>query len=183
MRQRLFFWLRNISILLFLSSCATGSTLVEKNIIKPGMTKGDLDFVLAYRSFLDQVNIPTGYREYFSNERKEILAPDKADKDIYYVFRNVYQPVKCGWLMCNSGDGILDKTFSNYSDAVNYVTGVKKKPKQTITIEENGQVAEIPVNSKKGTVFSDLSGLIESFKSGKISREEFEERKKQILDE
>ncbi len=183
MRQRLSFWLKKVSILLFLSSCATGSSLVERNIIKPGMTKGDLDFVLAYRSFLDQVNIPTGYREYFSNERKEILAPDKADKDIYYVFRNVYQPVKCGWLMCNSGDGILDKTFSNYSDAVNYVTGVKKEPKQTITIEENGQVAEIPVNSKKGTVVSDLSGLIESFKSGKISREDFEERKKQILDE
>ena len=96
------------------------------------MTKGDLDFVLAYRSFWDQVNIPTAYREYFSNERKEILAPDKTDKDIYYVFRNVFQPVKCGWLMCNSGDGTLDKTFSNYSDAVNYVTGAKKNQKKQL---------------------------------------------------
>ena len=85
MRQRLSFWLKNVSILLFLSSCATGSSLVERNIIKPGMTKGDLDFVLAYRSFWDQVNIPTAYREYFSNERKEILAPIKQIK-IFTMF-------------------------------------------------------------------------------------------------
>ena len=175
--------LKHLLIILALSSCATGSTLVEKNIIKPGMTKNDLDVVLAFRSFLDQVAVPTAYREYFSNERKEILAPDKKNKDIYYVFRNVYRPVTCGWIMCNSGDGILEKTFANYSDAANFITGEKKEPKQTITIEENGQIAEIPLNSKKGTVVSDLSGLIESFKSGKISKEEFEERKKEILDE
>ena len=37
--------------------------------------------------------------------------------------------------MCNS----LDKTFSNYSDAVNYVKEQKKNQKITITIEENWQ--------------------------------------------
>ena len=56
------------------------------------MTKGDLDFVLALDRFGIKL-IYQVYREYFSNERKEILALDKTDKDIYYVFRNVFQPV------------------------------------------------------------------------------------------
>ena len=54
-----------IGLLFFLSACASGSSLVEKNVIKPGMTKLDLNFVLAYRSFWDQVAVPLAYREYF----------------------------------------------------------------------------------------------------------------------
>ena len=94
---------------IILTSCATGSSLVDKNIIKPGMTKLDLNFVLAYRTFWDQVSIPTAYREYFPSQKKEILAPDKKNKDVYYVFKNVYRPVKCGWILCDEGDGTLDK--------------------------------------------------------------------------
>ena len=41
------------------------------------MTKNDLDIVLAYRTFWDQVNVPNAYREYFRKQKKEILAPDK----------------------------------------------------------------------------------------------------------
>ena len=54
-----------IGLLFFLSACASGSSLVEKNVIKPGMTKLDLNFVLAYRSFWEgksfnsEVKLPT----------------------------------------------------------------------------------------------------------------------------
>lgn len=168
---------------IILTSCATGSSLVDKNIIKPGMTKLDLNFVLAYRTFWDQITVPTAYREYFSSQKKEILAPDKKNKDIYYVFTNVYRPVKCGWILCDEGDGTLDKTFLNYASAIKYVTGEKKEPKQTISIEEDGKVAEIPAGSKKGSVVKDLGNLIESYKSGNISKEEFERKKQEILSE
>ena len=175
--------LKHLLIILALGSCATGSTLVEKNIIKPGMTKNDLDGVLAFRSFLDQVAVPTAYREYFSNERKEILAPDKKNKDIYYVFKNVNKPMKCGWILCNSGDGFLDKTFSNYVDASSYILGTSKKPKKTVSIEDNGKISEISTKRRNGTLVSDLGSLIESLKSGKISQEEFDKKKEELLSE
>tara|TARA_Y100001970_G_scaffold284438_2_gene401812 strand:- start:664 stop:1197 length:534 start_codon:yes stop_codon:yes gene_type:complete len=168
--------------LFFLYSCSTGSQLVEKKIIKPGMTKLDVNFILSYRTFWDQISVPTAYREYFSKEKKEILAPDKKNKDIYYVFRNVYQPVTCGWVLCKEGDGILDKTFSNYSMAAKYVTGEKKEPKKSLTIVENDTTQEVNfVAESKETVVDELSKLINEYKSNKITKEEFDRRKEEIL--
>ena len=172
-----------IGLLFLLSACATGSSLVEKNVIKPGMTKLDLNFVLAYRSFWDQVSVPLAYREYFFEQKKEILAPDKKNKDIYYVFKNVYKPMTCGWLLCKEGDGTLEKTFTNYAQAVKFVTGENKEPKKTISIEQDGKTEEIPSTDADKSVVKDLAGLIEDYKSGKISKEQFETKKKQILSE
>ncbi len=171
------------SIFIFLVSCSSGSKLVQKNIIKTGMTKNDLDIVLAYRTFWDQVNVPNAYREYFRKQKKEILAPDKKNKDIYYVFKNVNRPMKCGWILCNSGDGFLDKTFSNYVDASSYILGTSKKPKKTVSIEDNGKISEISTKRRNGTLVSDLGSLIESLKSGKISQEEFDKKKEELLSE
>jgi len=70
---------------------------------------------------MDQITIPQSYREYFSSEKKEILGDDKGK--VYYVFKNVYTPVKCGILLCTAGDGILEKTFFSYSDARKFVKG------------------------------------------------------------
>ena len=170
-------------ILLFLNACASGSSLVEKDLIKPGMTKLDVNFVLAYRSFWDQITVPTAYREYFSEQKKEILAPDKKNKDIYYVFKNVYTPVTCGWVLCKEGNGTLEKTFSNYTKAIKFVTGETKEPKKTISIEQDGKVEVIPSGDENKSVVSDLGRLIEEYKSGKISKTEFENKKKQILSE
>ena len=74
---------------IILTSCATGSSLVDKNIIKPGMTKLDLNYVLAYRTFWDQITVPTAYREYFQSQKKEILAPDKKIK-IFIMFLKMF---------------------------------------------------------------------------------------------
>ena len=147
------------------------------------MTKLDLNFVLAYRSFWDQVSVPLAYREYFFEQKKEILAPDKKNKDIYYVFKNVYKPMTCGWLLCKEGDGTLEKTFTNYTQAVKFVTGENKEPKKTISIEQDGKTEEIPSADADKSVVNDLAQLIEDYKSGKISKSEFETKKKQILSE
>ena len=147
------------------------------------MTKFEVDWVLYTKAFWHQILLPTSYREYFAKERKEILANDKKIKDIYYVFRNVNTPVKCGWMLCKEGDGILDKTFSSYSEAVKYVTGEKKEPKKSLTIVENNETEEInfAADGNQETIVNDLSKLIEDYKSGKITKEEFNRQKAKIL--
>ena len=170
-------------ILIFVYSCSTGSQLAQKDKIKSGMTKFEVDWVLYTKAFWHQILIPTAYREYFAKERKEILASDRKIKDIYYVFRNVNTPVKCGWMLCKEGDGILDKTFSNYSAAVKYATGKKKEPKKSLTIVENNETEEInfAADGNQETIVNDLSKLIEDYKSGKITKEEFNRQKAEIL--
>ena len=147
------------------------------------MTKFEVDWVLYTKAFWHQILLPTSYREYFAKERKEILANDKKIKDIYYVFRNVNTPVKCGWMLCKEGDGILDKTFNSYSEAVKYVTGKKKEPKKSLTIVENNETEEInfAADGNQETIVNDLSKLIEDYKSGKITKEEFNRQKAKIL--
>ena len=184
-RQALFDELyRKILILpfiFFLTACATPTELVKKNKIRPGMNKYEIDNVLIFKSFWNQLFIPEGYREYFFKEKKEILSG--TGKHIYYVFKNVNTKVTCGWLLCDYGNGILDKTFTNYRDAVNHIIddekiAAKKEPKKTITIVEDNIETEVPEDEE---MMKQLSKLMKDYKSGKISKEEFTSKKTEIL--
>ena len=162
---------------IFISSCSTGTKLVNSDKIKPGMTKLDVEMELSFRAINYQAGIPSGYREYFSNLKKEILADDR--KQVYYVYKNVFRPVTCGFLLCNLGDGILEKTFFNYNDARKFVKGkeeTKIEPKKTVTIESNGQLDEVD-----SADIVKLQSLIKDFESGKITEEEFNKRKSEII--
>ena len=163
---------------IFLSGCfSSGVKLVTSNKIKPGMTKLDVEWVLASRALIYQAALPAGYREYFSNLKKEILSDEQ--KQVYYVYKNVYTPVKCGILMCKLGDGILEKTFFNYSDARKFIKGdetIKIEPKTTVTIENNGQSNEVETAD-----IDKLQTLIKDFESGKITEEEFNNKKSEII--
>ena len=163
---------------IFLSGCfSSGVKLVTSNKIKPGMTKLDVEWVLASRALIYQAALPAGYREYFSNLKKEILSDEQ--KQVYYVYKNVYTPVKCGILMCKLGDGILEKTFFNYSDARKFIKGdetIKIEPKTTVTIENNGQSNEVETAD-----IDKLQTLIKDFESGKITEEEFYNKKSKII--
>ena len=166
------------TFLIFLSGCfSSGEKLVNSNKIKPGMTKIDVEWVLASRALIHQAALPAGYREYFSDLKKEILSDER--KKVYYVYKNVYTPVKCGILMCKLGDGILEKTFFNYDEARKFIKGdetIKVEPKTTVTIENNGQTNEVE------TVDIDkLQTLIKDFESGKITEEEFNNKKSEII--
>ena len=162
---------------ILVASCSTGTKVVNSDKIKSGMTKIDVEFVLSFTAINYQAGIPTGYREYFSNLKKEILADEK--KQVYYVYKNVFTPVTCGFLLCNLGDGILEKTFFDYSDARNFVKGkedIKIEPKSTITIESNGQLDEVD-----SADIVKLQSLIKDFESEKITEEEFNKRKLEII--
>ena len=86
--------------------------------------------------------------------------------------------------MCNEGNGILDKIYYNYHEARQYVLGndtnlVKKEPKKTITIVEDNKETQIVAKDK---TIEQLNELIEKYKSGEISEEEFSTEKKKILE-
>ena len=170
-----------IILLFLLPACfASNVKLIENNKIVPGMSKPEVAYVFAFQSILENPFLPLAYREYFPSERKEILSDDN-DKNVYYVFKNVSNEVKCGWWICNYGDGILDKTFLNYSAAVNYVKKTEKKKyiqKKTVTIVDKGKKQTI---SAEKNVLDELSKVTKDYKDGKISESEFEKRKEEIL--
>jgi len=81
--------------------------------------------------------------------------------------------------MCKLGDGILEKTFFNYSDARKFIKGnedIKIEPKTTVTIENNGQTNEVETAD-----IDKLQTLIKDFESGKITEEEFNNKKSEII--
>lgn len=169
----LFFLLASI----ILTNCSTGTKVVNSNKIKPGMSKNSVNLVLYVNAMMDQITIPQSYREYFSFEKKEILGDDKGE--VFYVFRNVYEPVRCGIMICNPGNGFLEKIFFNYSDARKFVKGdeankVTKKTK--LTIQNNGVSNEI-----ESSDIIKLQKLIKDFESKKISEEEFNRKKAEII--
>ena len=149
-----------------LSGCfASNVKLIENNKIYPGMSKIQINSVFAYQSILENPLLPLSYKEYFQKENKEILSDDN-DRNVYYVFRNVYKPVSCNWLYCNFGDGVLESTFYSYNDAVNFIKKTEKKKyiqKKTVKIEQNGKVQEISSNQ-------DLEGLKKYLKIIKMEK-------------
>ena len=86
---------------------------------------------------------------------------------------------KCGILLCDFGDGLLEKTFFNYNEARRFVKGnedIAVQKKTTVTIESNGQSDEVEVED-----IVKLQNLIKDFESGKISEEEFNQKKAEII--
>jgi len=166
---------------LILTGCfASSGNLVNKKKIRPGMNKLDVMFVFAFQSVLENPFLPTSYREYFREEKKEILSDDN-DKNIYYVFEYVYKPVTCGFWVCKEGDGRLAKIAYNYSDARNYIKKDNKKsyqPKKTVTIVEKGQTQEL---SSDNDTLAQIKKLAKDYQDGKLTEEQFEKKKKELL--
>ena len=50
-------------------------------------------------------------------------------------------------------------------------------------IQDNGKISEISTNRGNGTFVNDLGSLIEAYKSGKITKKEFDKKKDAILSE
>ena len=166
---------------LILTGCfASSAKLIDKNKIRIGMNKFDVFLVFAYQSILENPFLPTAYREYFKEERKEILSDDN-DKNIYYVFEYVNKPVTCGFWVCREGDGRLAKIAYNYNDARNYIKKDNKKtyqPKKTVTIVENGQTKELSFDND---ILTQIKKLAKDYEDGKITEAQFEMKKKELL--
>ncbi len=171
-QQTLFVRLRRkilgLSFVFFLAACTTGSQKISSGDVRSGMSKGELRTALSMTYPSEDPFLTSGISKMFYNENKEIIYGSA--QTVFYVFRNVTKPIKCGWI-CDYGNGYLEKWFYSYSDAANYITK-KKTPKVK---------AKKKIITKDKDVVDNLNKLIEEYQSGKISKEEFTSKKAEIL--
>ena len=161
----------NILLSLFtflLIGCATGSQIITSGDVRVGMSKLELQSTLFMSYPSEDPFIPGGDSNMFYKENKEII--NGSSKTVFYVFKNVTKPVTCGWI-CDYGNGYLEKWFYSYYDAKEYITK-KELPK----VETKKKIV-----TKDKDVVDALNKLIEDYKSGKISEEEFSSKKSDIL--
>jgi hypothetical protein len=90
--------------------------------------------------------------------------------------KNVTKPFKCGFLLCDYGNGTLESYHFNYNQAVDSI--IQSNQKNTSTVKNNTKTTTDPI---KGDTLQQLLELSRDFKSGKISKQEFESKKAEIL--
>ena len=158
---------RKILILLFtflLAACATGSQIITSGDVRVGMSKSELRSALFMTYPSEDPFLGTGISKMFYKENKEIIYGSA--QTVFYVFRNVTKSIKQG-----HGNGYLEKWFYSYSDAENYI--IAKKTSKVKTVKK--------ILTKDKDIVDNLNKLIEDYKSGKISKEEFASKKAEIL--
>ena len=158
-----------LPFIFFLTACTTGSQIIGSGDVRVGINKSELQSLLFKSYPSEDPFIPGGDSNMFYKENKEII--NGSAKTVFYVFRNVTKPVKCGWILCKEGNGYLEKWFYSYSEARDYVTK-KELPKVK---------AQKKIVIKDKDVVNALNKLIEDYKSGKINKEEFSSKKADIL--
>ena len=158
-----------LPFIFFLTACTTGSQIIGSGDVRVGMSKAELRTKLNMTYPSEDPFLNTGISKMFYKENKEIIYGSA--QTVFYVFRNVTKPLKCGVWTCDYGNGYLEKWFYSYSDAKAYVT-VKELPKVKTTKK---------IVTKDKDVVDNLNKLIEDYKSGKISKEEFSSKKADIL--
>ncbi len=63
-----------LNCLLFLVACATGQELVKENKIRIGMSKADVEFVMAFQANVaSEIFLPLSYREYNRKRTKRFV--------------------------------------------------------------------------------------------------------------
>lgn len=128
-----------------------------------------------FKSYLSEDPFIDGsFKRYYSNQNKEILAG--SSQSIFFVFKNVTKPSKCGFLSCDYGNGTLESYHFNYNQAVDSI--FRSNQRNTSTVKNNTKTTTDPI---KGDALQQLLKLSRDFKSGKISEQEFESKKAEIL--
>ena len=173
--------MRNILLifsLLFLFSCTTGEKLISSGKIQKGLSKQDMRGKFMSSTLSEDPFLPEGGRLYFSNTKTEIVYP--SSKSYFYVFTNVFKPMKCGNWACDLGNGYYDSWHVSIPAARKYIdetfgnkkkVAIKKKKKDLPKISQ-------PNSSEK---LDKLQLLINKFENGNISREEFNREKQKLL--
>ncbi len=164
--------------LFFLYACTTGQELISSGEIQKGLSKQDMRGKFMSSTLSEDPFLPEGGRLYFSDTRTEIIYP--SSKSYFYIFTNVFKPMKCGNWACDLGNGYYDTWHVSIPAAKKYIDetyGKKKKVKQTKKIKELPKISK-PKSTEK---IDKLQVLINNFESGKISREEFNKQKKELL--
>ena len=173
--------MRNILLiisLLFIFSCTTGEKLISSGKIQKGLSKKDMRGKFMSSTLSEDPFLPEGGRLYFSNTKTEIVYP--SSKSYFYVFTNVFKPIKCGNWACDLGNGYYDSWHVSIAAARKYIDETYGKKKKVIQKKKKKALPKIsqPKTTEK---INKLQVLIKNFESGIISREEFNKKKKELL--
>jgi hypothetical protein len=163
-----------LSCLLFLVACATGSELISQGEVRKGMSKSQLRSALNMSYPSDDPFVGGSFSKLFSTLNKEIIYG--SGKKQFYVFRNVSVPAKCGFWSCEYGNGYLENWFYSYQSAVDFIKN-KKQSEAKVKEKKPLVIKKVEVSTMK-----QLNKLVEDYKSGKITEEEFNLGKKKILE-
>ena len=122
--------------------------------------------------------LPEGGRLYFSETKTEIIYP--SSKSYFYVFTNVFKPMKCGNWACDLGNGYYDSWHVSIPAARKYIDETYGNKKKAVTKKQKKVLPKIS-QPKSSDKIDKLQGLINKFENGDISREEFNKQKKELL--
>ena len=164
--------------ILFLNSCSgTTTSRMQSNEIRIGMDKKQFcNLFLSFKFKQDPCAIGrNNMHMYFPSTKMEIFADN--NREIFFVFHNVFRPWKQKTLLIDEGDGWLGKIFYNYKEAYDYANNHLKQKK----IKKSEKKKQSNSTTNSDTRVSIMELLIQDYKTGKIDRDEFERRKKILL--
>lgn len=160
-----------ISILTF--GCATTDSLISEGKVYSGMSKTSLRNLLLDVYPNEDPFIYGSFSEFDYSNNIEIISG--SNRNVFYVFKDVKTPVKCGLIICKYGDGKLLSWHYSINSARTALTDNNK-------FEDSQQPKISKVSSSNNQDHVDaLNKLIEDFQSGKISQTEFNKKKSEIL--
>ena len=164
--------------LLFLYSCTTGQELISSGKIQKGLSKQDMRSKFMSSTLSEDPFLPEGGRLYFSETKTEIVYP--SSKSYFYVFTNVFKPMKCGNWACDPGNGYYDSWHVSIAAAKKYINETYGKNKGVSKKKKNKELPKISQPNSTAKI-DKLQLLINKFESGNISRDEFNRQKKKLL--
>ena len=163
------------SLIITLTSCVTGSSVVSKGNVYSGMSKSDLRGKLLRTYTGDDPFLKSEHKNLYDSSKKiEIIWGSSAN--VFYVFENVYKPMTCRTFTCDYGSGSLKSWHFTLADARSSLNTKKKivqkkQPKISVSSNSNLNVDYI----------KELNKLIDDLESGKITQKEFNTKKNKIL--
>ena len=169
----------HLFLFIFINGCVSGSQIVSDNKLFKGMTKDQFSnkFLFATAGESPMLTKNDSFSYFNSSTNSEIIWG--SNSRIFYVFKNVTVPVKCGYWMCNYGNGNYETYFYALNKAKEYINPVKKN--MTITKENKKATIEVKTTSSVSQIVR-LEKLVKQFENGEISQEEFNKKKKEIID-
>ena len=148
--------------LLFCNACA-----ILEMPVNSGMSK------VAYCNAknLGAISAICNKRYYYYKDNVEVLKQG----NMYAVFKNVTTPTTSNFVVNKFGNGTFVAEVYGWSEAERLIARLKPKPQK--------KIKSAPVNTNQGgnLKVNKLDQLIKDFESGKISRREFNKRKKELL--
>ena len=115
---------------LLLSGCSTTETHLHRGNITIGQSKSSFCYAVNSMNFKSDSCMNDSSRYYNLETKKEILSDSY--KEIFFVFKNVNRRTKGHGGPKRHGDGVLEKIFYNYEEAVDFASK-KETVKKTIT--------------------------------------------------